>query len=115
MIVSIYPSGSRLSLFINSLGIRTPKEIAAAVDEMSEENNEDRSSTVRLLLKRGMESYRVDVAVDRYKAGGISLGKAAEEAGVSIWRFLDILKERKVPLGYSKAEAEEEIKKVLMG
>jgi len=43
----------------------------------------------------------------------VSLEKAAEIADVSIWKMLDLLKERKVPLRYGREEAEAEIEEIL--
>lgn len=43
----------------------------------------------------------------------VSLEKAAEIADVSIWKMLDLLRERKVPLRYGRKEAEAEIEDIL--
>ena len=56
------------------------------------------------------------IAVNLYKEGLISLGKASEIAGVSRWEMLDILAAKKIPLQYYPEDLEEDIetlKKVL--
>ena len=56
------------------------------------------------------------IAVNLYKEGLISLGKASEIAVVSRWEMFDILAAKKIPLQYYPEDLEEDIetlKKVL--
>ncbi len=56
------------------------------------------------------------IAVNLYKEGLISLGKASEIAGVSRWEMFDILATKKIPLQYYPEDLKEDIetlKKVL--
>jgi len=50
------------------------------------------------------------IAVELYKEGRISLGKAAEIAGVSKWEMFDILASRKIPLKYGIDDLREDLK-----
>jgi len=51
------------------------------------------------------------LAVELYREGLLSLGKAAELAGASNkWEMLTILNERKVPLHYTAEDAEDDLK-----
>ncbi len=51
------------------------------------------------------------LAVELYREGVLSLGKAAELAGVSNkWEMLTILSERKVPLPYTAEDTAEDLK-----
>ncbi|MBY9019296.1 MAG: UPF0175 family protein [Candidatus Lokiarchaeota archaeon] len=49
----------------------------------------------------------------RISKNKISLGKAAENAGISIWEMVDELKSRNLTLNYKISEAELEIEKIL--
>jgi len=49
------------------------------------------------------------IAVNLYKEGLISLGKASEIAGVSRWEMFDILAAKKIPLQYYPEDLEEDI------
>jgi predicted HTH domain antitoxin len=42
--------------------------------------------------------YRVEIAVERYKREEISLGKAAQLAGLSLEEMKELLKDRGIPL-----------------
>ena len=50
------------------------------------------------------------IAVELYREGRISMGKAAEIAGVSKIEMMGILREKKVPLQYSEEDLEEDMK-----
>ena len=59
------------------------------LSKLSKEERGDLSKAVRDLVHRG----RVKLAVERYKQGGASLGKAAELAGVPLGQMMTILAE----------------------
>ncbi len=56
---------------------------------------------------------KMEVAVDSYVKGKTSLERSSEVAGVSLWTFLDELRNRNVALKYSLTDAESEIQKIL--
>jgi len=49
------------------------------------------------------------IAVNLYKEGLISLGKASEIAVVSRWEMFDILAVKKIPLQYYPEDIEEDV------
>jgi len=57
--------------------------------ELSKEERSDLSKAVRELVRRG----RVLLAVERYKKGDASLGKAAQLAGLSVRQMMTLLAE----------------------
>ncbi len=56
---------------------------------------------------------KLEYALKKYLNDKISIGKATEIAGISIWEMLDELKKRNIPLNYKISEAEFEIDKIL--
>jgi len=52
-------------------------------------------------------------ALKEYLNDKISLGKACEIPGISIWEMMDELKKRNVTLNYELADAELEIERIL--
>ncbi|MCG7849058.1 MAG: UPF0175 family protein [ANME-2 cluster archaeon] len=59
---------------------------------------------------------RETLSIELYREGLISIGKAAEIAGISIWKMQEILANRKVPIHYYPEDLEKDIrtlKKVL--
>ena len=55
--------------------------------KMSKQERSDLSKAVRDLVTRG----RILLAVERYKAGDASLGKAAQVAGLSVGQMMTLL------------------------
>ncbi len=72
-----------------TLSVRIGKEDYDFVKGLANENKEDISEAVRDLVDKGRLMY----AINNYKTGRASLGKAAELAGVSISEMIDILAE----------------------
>lgn len=72
-----------------TLSVRIDKEDYEFVKKLAKDNKEEVSKAIRQLVNRGRLMY----AIDSYKKGKASLGKAAELAGVSIGEMMDTLAE----------------------
>ncbi|ASJ17399.1 hypothetical protein A3L04_10120 [Thermococcus chitonophagus] len=53
---------------------------------------------------------KVYLAIKLYREGIVSLGKAAEIAGVSKWEMMEILASKGIPLQYSEEDLREDVK-----
>jgi len=93
------------------LAARVSKEISDLIAEISAEEKLDRSSVVRRLLDIGVREWRTRNALERYGRGSVTLPRAAELAGVSIYEMIAILEERKIPYRYDLSDLEEYVKK----
>lgn len=72
-----------------TMSIRMDRDNYEFLAEISKEERSDLSKAVRDLVTRG----RVLLAVERYRKGEASLGKAAELAGLPIGQMMTILTE----------------------
>ncbi len=72
-----------------TMSIRMDRDNYEFLAEISKEERSDLSKAVRDLVTRG----RILLAVDRYKKGEASLGKAAELAGLPVGQMMTILTE----------------------
>jgi predicted HTH domain antitoxin len=90
-----------------------PKHLRKSLRELQGLTGEDQSTLLRKLVDRGLGEARIDVAVERYVKEKVSLEQASAIAGVSLWKFLDELRNRNVLLKYSAADAEAEINRIL--
>jgi len=72
-----------------TMSIRMDRENYNFLTEISKEERSDLSKAVRELVMRG----RVLLAVERYKKGDASLGKAAQLAGLSVGQMMTLLAE----------------------
>jgi predicted HTH domain antitoxin len=77
---------------------RVSKRQIDRLDKISRQENTDRSSTLRKILEIGMNEYAKRKAIEEYREGRISVGKAAEESGLSIAEFYMILEKENVPV-----------------
>jgi predicted HTH domain antitoxin len=88
---------------------RVPEDLYEKIERIQEEEKTDRSTAIKQLLERGVGDWEIETAVKRYREGTISVGRGAELADVSIWRFLDILDERGVEMNYDESDLETDI------
>jgi predicted HTH domain antitoxin len=74
------------------MSIRMDEQNFEFLSELTKEERTDLSKTVRDLVTRG----RILLAVEKYRDGEASLGKAAELAGVRIGQMMQILADFRV-------------------
>jgi metal-responsive CopG/Arc/MetJ family transcriptional regulator len=91
------------------VSLTVPKRILEKSDKIAKDKLEDRSTVMRELLVLGLRQYMTDEAIKRYTEGKVSMEKAAELADLSIWKLLDILKDRKIPIRYDLEDIKKEI------
>ncbi|MGA2337630.1 MAG: UPF0175 family protein [Terriglobales bacterium] len=72
-----------------TMSIRMDRENFEFLNELTKEQRGDLSKAVRDMVTRG----RILLAVERYKKGEASLGRAAELAGVPVGKMMTILTE----------------------
>jgi len=72
-----------------TMSIRMDRENLEFLTELTREQRSDLSKAVRDMVTRG----RILLAVERYKKGDASLGRAAELAGVAVGQMMTILTE----------------------
>jgi predicted HTH domain antitoxin len=72
-----------------TMSMRMDRENFKFLNELTKEQRSDLSKAVRDMVTRG----RTLLAVERYKTGEASLGRAAELAGVPVGKMMTILTE----------------------
>jgi predicted HTH domain antitoxin len=72
-----------------TMSIRIDRENFEFLRELTREERSDLSKTVRELVTRG----RILLAVEKYRDGEVSLGKAAELAGLPLGQMMKTLAE----------------------
>lgn len=97
---------------INRISLTMPQELLEKSEEIANEKSEDRSTTMRELLRLGIKQHLLEKSLALYSEKKMSLEKAAEIADVSIWKFMDALRDRKMPLHYDIDDIKKEIKEI---
>ena len=87
---------------------RISEEERNALDEVAELLGEDRNTTVRKALREGLQELRAREAVERYRAGDVSVNQAARIAGVSVAEWLEVARDRELHLQLDSADLERE-------
>jgi len=72
-----------------TMSVRMDRDNYEFLHEITREERSDLSKAVREMVTRG----RILLALERYKNGEASLGRAAELAGLPLGRMMDILAE----------------------
>jgi predicted HTH domain antitoxin len=81
---------------MGTISTRVPDDLETALEEYLEEERLDRSTAVRKLLSEGLEEWQQKQALERFAGGEITLTKAAERAGMSVWQFAQFAKDHDV-------------------
>ncbi len=97
----------------DKISIVIPDDLKKEIDDLRNLFKEEQSSLIRRLLWKSIAQEKLEYALKDYIDEKISLGKAAEIAGISIWQIIDELKKRNIALKYRISEAELEIVKIL--
>ncbi|MCD6465565.1 UPF0175 family protein [Candidatus Bathyarchaeota archaeon] len=94
---------------------RLPREMVKLIEEIAREEKIDKSTVVERALEHYMREWRLNKAVESYRKGLVTLSRAAEIAGVSIWEMIDVLVQKKVTLQYSVEDLEEDLRALEQG
>lgn len=94
------------------INIRIEADLVSALERVAREESTDRATVIRRLLETSLRQWAVDRAVDGYRRGELSLGRAAEEAGVTHWELLELLREARVAYPLEIDEVRERIQEL---
>lgn len=81
---------------MGTISARVPDELEAELEAYLEDENLDRSTAVRKLLAEGLQDWRRERALEQFADGRITFSKAAELAGMSVWDFAQLAKDRDI-------------------
>lgn len=81
---------------MGTISTRVPDDLEDELEAYLEAENLDRSTAVRKLLTEGLQDWRRERALEQLEAGHVTFSKAAALAGLSVWDFAQLAKERDV-------------------
>ena len=79
------------------------------LDEFMKVYGVDRSTAIRKLLEKSLDEWKIERGISEYMDGTVSLMKASEIAGLSIWELIDELQKRDVTIHVSLDAIEESL------
>ena len=66
------------------LGVRMEREIYDIIEKITQEENLDKTSAIKVLIKEGWKEIRLKKALEQYGRGLMSVDKAAKMAGLTV-------------------------------
>lgn len=82
------------------VGARLPAALVRELELIADVEQSDRSTTVRKLLSNAIRQWKLEHYVRLYGDGKLTLARAAQDAGVSLWEMMEYARARKVPAQY---------------
>lgn len=72
--------------------VRLDRGLVRALDRIAQEESLDRATVIRCLLVNSIKNWEVERALLGYRRGELSIGRGAEEAGLTQWELLDAVR-----------------------
>jgi predicted HTH domain antitoxin len=95
-----------------TVSVRLSEKSLREVDRLAERLQTDRSEALRRFIERGLREARVDDALDRLRKGKVSIGRAAEDAGVSLYEMLELVRQHRIPSGDGPEDLERDLREL---
>jgi predicted HTH domain antitoxin len=92
-----------------TLTTRAPDALVREIEALAREEHLDKSALIRRLLAEALHEKRKEKALEQYRDGKVSIGKAASIARVSIWEFMDLVREKGLHIDYGSEELYEDL------
>ena len=97
------------------VGARLPDTLLRDLEAIERVGQADRATTVRKLLSRAIEDWKLDHYSRLYGSGKVTLARATHEARVSLWEMMDYAKTRKISAQYDLEDFRRDLKTVAAG
>jgi predicted HTH domain antitoxin len=97
------------------VGTRLPNTVVQDLETIEQVEQADRSTTVRKLLSRAIQDWKLDHYSRLYGSGKLTLARAARKAQVSLWEMMDYVKTKKITAQYDLEDFQRDLKTVVAG
>lgn len=95
----------------NIVSVRLEKPVLKSLTLIEKDLQIDRSEAIRRLLVKAIQKWKLEHALQRLAEHKISIGKASEEAEISLWKMFDLVKQKNINwTGYSAEDLEKDLK-----
>jgi len=83
------------------IATRVDENLLAQIKEIEGETQADRAEVIRRLLDEGAKQYRLKKAIALLREGKVTISRAAEIAGVSVWDIVEVTHAKRIPIPYT--------------
>nr|MDO8100572.1 UPF0175 family protein [Candidatus Njordarchaeota archaeon] len=87
-----------------------PEDLLEEIEFIEKEENSDRSTVLRKLISVGVKLWKLDHALSLYRDRKVTTWKAADIAGVSLYEFIEVLREKRIPAQYTVEDLEADLR-----
>ena len=78
------------------INLRLEADIVSALERVARAESTDRATAIRRLLEASLRQWEINHALDDYRRGDVSLGRAAEEADLTQWELQELLRSERI-------------------
>ncbi|MDP2924834.1 MAG: UPF0175 family protein [Nanoarchaeota archaeon] len=93
--------------------LRASEQILKEAERLSKIAKVDKSIVLREALEKGLEKIKLETAVKLFSEGKLSLGEAANTAGISVGEMIDKLREAGISSAITSEDLNEMLEKAL--
>lgn len=79
---------------------RLPEDLVHDLELIEQYEEADRSTVIRRLLRRAVSDWKRDFYARQYGESKLTLARAAQEAGISLWEMMEYIRLRKIGVQY---------------
>ncbi|MHA2297590.1 MAG: UPF0175 family protein [Candidatus Hodarchaeales archaeon] len=97
------------------ISTRIDEELDEILHEIAKEEQVDKSTAIRKVLRLGIHQYKIDKTLKLYREKKLTLWRAASEAGLSLREMIALCVEKQVEFQYSMKDLEEDFQAALEG
>ena len=76
--------------------MRVPAELDKEISEIIKKEKTDKATVVRNLLETGVTEWRKQSAIELLTKGKVTFAEAANIAKLSLWEFVDLVKQQNI-------------------
>jgi len=91
------------------VGARVDEEFLKKLEGVAAEMKTDRSEVVRRLLDRGLKAYEKEKALALLREGKVTVWRAAEMCGISLFEMMELVKRERIQVSYSTEELKKDV------
>lgn len=92
-----------------TVSTRVDDQDLALIQSLADQEGCDRATLIKSILRRGMAHLRREQAVQAYRRNDVTMSKAADLAGLTLWDFLALMESEKLEIHYDVADFEQDL------
>ncbi|MFZ3384269.1 MAG: UPF0175 family protein [Candidatus Methanoperedens sp.] len=89
---------------------RVPDDIEKNIENISRIEHLDKSTVVRRLLSKAVQDWLIENALEQYRDGKITIGKAANMVGIPLREMIAIASKKGIPFQYGLDDLQEDFR-----